>query len=172
MAFGVFSSYIRPIDEDPDKCIDRRGLGSYCSLVTKGDSGTPVRIVTYYRPSDESRRKLLTKKGRQTVFAQHMRAFKLANRPDLDPREEADRCLVEDLKRWKDQGEEIILLGDFNQCIYTSDLAKILTGPDLEMSEQFKAVHEVEAPYSYIRGKRPIMGCYATTGIEVKAYFI
>ena len=24
MAFGVFSSYIRPIDEDPDKCIDRR----------------------------------------------------------------------------------------------------------------------------------------------------
>ena len=52
MAFGVFSSYVRPPDEDPDKCIDRRGLGSYCSLVTKGESGKTVRIVTYHRPND------------------------------------------------------------------------------------------------------------------------
>ena len=123
MAFGVFSSYIRPIDEDPHKCIDRRGLESYCLLVTKGETGKAVRIVTYYRLNDESRRKLLTRKGRKTVFAQHKRAFKLAKTPDLDPRKEADRCLVEDLKRWKSQGEETILLGDFNKCIYTSDLS-------------------------------------------------
>ena len=89
-----------------------------------------------------------------------------------DPRLEADRCLVEDLKKWKTKGEELILLGDFNQSIYKSNLATQLTGPDLEMKEQFKLLHGKEAPYSHIKGKLPIMGCFATSGVEIKAYFI
>ena len=52
MAFGVFSSHIRQISDDLDKCIDRRGLGSYCSLVTTGETSKSVRIVTYYRPNN------------------------------------------------------------------------------------------------------------------------
>ena len=94
---------------DPDKCKDRRGLGSYCSLVTTGKSAKPVRIVTYYRPNDESRHKT-PRKGRQTVCTQHLREFKWQNMPKKDPRLEADRCLVKDPEKWKAEGEEIILL--------------------------------------------------------------
>ena len=66
MAFGVFSSHIKNVSLNPDKCKDRRGLGSYCSLVTTGNSAKPVRIVTYYRPNDKSRHKT-SNKGRQPV---------------------------------------------------------------------------------------------------------
>ena len=62
MAFGVFSSHVEKPSLDPDKGVDRRGLGSYCSLVTTGKTAKPVRIVTYYRPNDESRHKA-PKKG-------------------------------------------------------------------------------------------------------------
>ena len=65
MAFGVFSSYIKSPSLDPNKGKDKRGLGSYCSLVTTGEHAKPVRIVTYYRPNEESRHKA-PKKGRQT----------------------------------------------------------------------------------------------------------
>ena len=40
------------------------------------------------------------------------------------------------------------------------------------MKEQFKLLHGTEAPYSHIKGKLPIMGCFATRGLEIKAYFI
>ena len=46
MAFGVFSSHVEKPSLDPDKGVDRRGLGSYCSLVTTGKTAKPVRIVT------------------------------------------------------------------------------------------------------------------------------
>ena len=47
MAYGVFPSHIKNISLDLDKCKDRRGLGSYYSLVTTGNSAKPVRIVIY-----------------------------------------------------------------------------------------------------------------------------
>jgi hypothetical protein len=177
-AFGVFSSHIKSPSLDPNKGKDKRGLGSYCSLVTTGEHAKPVRIVTYYRPSEESRHRN-PRRGRQTVSAQHLRELKrqglLKNDPSMirrHPGIEADRCLVEDLRSWKNKGEEIILLGDFNQCIYNSELAKTLTGQDLCMEEQFRKLHGEDAPNSHMTGKLPIMGCYATSGITVKAYVI
>ena len=40
------------------------------------------------------------------------------------------------------------------------------------MKEQFKFLHGEEAPNSFMSGKLPIMGCFATSSIIVKAYFI
>ena len=149
----------------------QRGLGSYCSLVTTGKSAKPVRIVTYYRLNEESRHRV-PKKGRQTVYTQHNREFKGQGMLKKDPRLEAGRCLVEDLKRWKAKGKEVSLLGDFNQSIYKIRLATKLTGTDLEMKEQYKLLHGKEAPYSNIKGTLLIMGCFATSGVVIKAYFI
>ena len=50
-AFGVLSSHIKKVSLDPNKGKDKRGLGSYCSLVTTGKLAKPVRIESYYRPS-------------------------------------------------------------------------------------------------------------------------
>ena len=40
------------------------------------------------------------------------------------------------------------------------------------MREQFKLLHVEEASKSHMTGTLPIMGCFATSGIEIKAYFI
>ena len=106
------------------------------------------------------------------MHTQHMREFKRQGLLRRDPRLKADRCLVEDLKAWKAQREEIILLGDFIQSIYDSEPARTLTGPDLDMVEQFKKLHGEEASNSHMTGQLPIMGRFATSGIVVKAYFI
>ena len=66
MAFGVFSSHVEKPNLDPDKGVDRRGLGSYCSLVTTGKTAKPVRIVTYYRPSDGQVRRNQKKGDKQS----------------------------------------------------------------------------------------------------------
>ena len=66
MAFGVFSSHIKKPSLDPERGVDRRGLGSYCSLVTTGKTAKPVRIVTYYRPNNKSRHKESKKGDRQS----------------------------------------------------------------------------------------------------------
>jgi len=172
MAYGVFSSHVKNASQDPNKGKDKRGLGSYCSLVTTGKSAKPVRLVVYYRPNEESRHRT-PKRGRQTVFAQHMREFKRKGMRESHPPSEADKCLLEDLRSWISVGEEIILLGDYNQNIYTSALAVALGGAGLEMKEQFHSLHGEQAPHSHMSGcRRPIMGCYATSGVEVKAYFI
>ena len=65
MVFGVFSSHIEKLSLDPDMGKDRRGLASYCSLVTTDKLAKPVRIVTYYRPNDESRHRAPKTAGRQ-----------------------------------------------------------------------------------------------------------
>ena len=75
MAFGVFSGHIKKAGLDPDKYKDKRGLGSYCSLVTTDKLAKLVRIVTYYRPNNKSRHRP-PRKCRQTVYAQHLREFK------------------------------------------------------------------------------------------------
>ena len=40
------------------------------------------------------------------------------------------------------------------------------------MMEQFKKVHDQEAPLSYIRGTNAITGCFATKEVTVKNYII
>ena len=40
------------------------------------------------------------------------------------------------------------------------------------MKEQFRFLHGKEAPYSHMKGRLPIMGCFAASGVEIKAYFI
>ena len=70
LAFGDFSSHIKKVGLDPDKCKDRRGLGSYCSLVTTGNSAKPVRIVTYYRSNNKSQHRV-TKRQANSVHEAH-----------------------------------------------------------------------------------------------------
>ena len=91
---------------------------------------------------------------------------------DTDPRTEADGDLLHQLRKWELQNEEIILMGDFNQNIYTLNFAQQLAEDDLGMEEQYQKLHGEQAPCLYVRGTEPIMGCFATSGIFVRSYFM
>ena len=54
-----------------------------------------------------------------SACAQQKRYYKARGVVDADPRTEADMDLLHQLRRWKQQNEEIVLMEDFNQNIYT-----------------------------------------------------
>ena len=69
------------------------------------------------------------------------------------------------MKVWKAAGNEIILLGDFNENVYTGRLAKMLAGDDLRMTEQCFKTTGRKIPPTHVRGSRPIDAVYATSGV-------
>ena len=71
------------------------------------------------------------------------------------------------LKSWKKDGEEIILVGDFNDNIYTIHFAQIRIHRNVGLVEQYHKLFGEEAPFSHASGLTPIMGVFTTAGVEV-----
>ena len=124
MAIGRFSSEVSETGVDPYK------LGRWCWMkVGSGDKAT--RIVMAYQPSGS---KSSTSAG-TTVREQHEQYFEA--RGDLRPaRTIFFEQLIAQLVIWKQTGSDIILLGDFNENVYSGRIAKRLSLPDLLFTEQ------------------------------------
>ena len=78
-----------------------------------------------------------------------------------------DYDLLLDLREWKKNGEEIILMGDFNQHIYEGKLQEAFTAEDIELEEQFRELCDEDSPFS-----TPICRVFATSGINCEAALI
>jgi hypothetical protein len=124
MAIGRFSSEVSETGVDPYK------LGRWCWMkVGSGDKAT--RIVMAYQPSGS---KSSVSAG-TTVREQHERYFKAWG--DLRPaRMIFFEQLIAQLVIWKQTDSDIILLGDFNENVYSGCIAKRLSLPDLLLTEQ------------------------------------
>ena len=163
MVFGRLSHYAtNQHDRDPT------GLGRWCSKLIKSGSKS-VRIVTAYRPNKG--RWSGRRQGAGSVWRQHRRYFRSINRHD-NPRDLFDQDLCAALKAWRRDGEDIILAGDFNDNIYTSSLARSLGHRDIGLVDQYHRLFDEPAPFSHNTGSVPIMGVYATAGIEVTAAYL
>ena len=182
MVTGLISNYAKSSPEGKDNRRDPTGLGRWCLLMVEGSCG-PVQLVAYYRPHGLTkteadiakglREPKDTKKASLSAWAQQKRYYKAKGMMNANPRTEADSDLLHQLQKWKLQNDEIILMVDFNQNIYTSNVAQQLAADDLGMEEQYHKLHGGEqAPFSYVMGTEPIMGCFATGGIFVKSYFM
>ena len=128
-----------------------------------------MRIVTAYRPNSGRWRGHV--QGAGSVWRQHRRHFRSIGRHG-NPRQLFDEDMCAALKSWRRDGEDIILAGDFNDDVYTGSLARSLTHRDIGLQEQFHKLFEEPAPFSHTTGSRPIMGVYATSGVEVTAAFL
>ena len=91
---------------------------------------------------------------------------------DVDPRAKADKDLLNQLRQWWSKDKEIILVGNFNQNMYTLHFAGQLTADGIGLEEQYSKLHEEQAPFSYVRGTEPIMGCFATSDVFIRNYFM
>ena len=163
MVFGRLSNYAtNHHDRDPT------GLGRWCSKLIKSGSKS-VRIVSAYRPNKG--RWSGRRQGAGGVWRQHLRYFRGQNRQG-NPRALFDQDLCAALKTWRRDGEDIILAGDFNDNIYTSSLAQSLGHRDIGLVEQYHRLYDEPAPFSHNTGSTPIMGVYATAGVEVTAAYL
>lgn len=104
----------------------------------------------------------------QTVCDQHTRYFE--SRGEVrHPRQmfQADLLLL--IRSWKTAGDEIILMGDFNENVYEGDLARNLLHDDIRMSELCQHTTGSRLPNTHIRGSVPIDAVFATAVISCTA---
>ena len=131
MAFGRLSGFSGGSGEDETK------LGRWSWIRFKGD-GKSVVMVSAYRPVKPS---CVRRRGTDlhdhlgTVWEQHVRHF---GDPDVDPRKRFDEDLLAELTRFRDVGDEIILMIDANQHIYDGKFGRALRS-DLQMIRLYAA---------------------------------
>jgi hypothetical protein len=74
--------------------------------------------------------------------------------------------LIAQLVVWKTMGLDIILLGDFNENMYTGQIAKRLVQVDLNFSEQCLGCTCMHITPTFRDGVMPIDAVYATVGTK------
>ena len=170
MTFGSFSDYV------VESKSDDTGLGRWTYQTIKNAYKT-VRLIVAYRPgknppSSLRRRGIGRHKLGSTVWEQHDRYFRSRGILDKSPREMFDKHLLELLRGWRRDGDEVLLMGDFNEDIYEGELALTLKEEDLLLEEQFRKTFSQDAPFSHFSGSKPICGIFASPGIDCTTAFI
>jgi hypothetical protein len=161
MAMGRFSAEVMESGVNPS------GLGCWCWLKV-GSGNKNTRIVMTYQPSGL---KSANSSG-TTVREQHERYFEA--RSDLH-----SACMIffeqfiAQSIVWKQTDSNIVLLGDFNENVYSGHISKRLSQPDLMLSEQCLQCTGIHIHPTFRDGTIPTNAIYATAGIEcVNAYIL
>ena len=89
---------------------DKAKLGRWTWARYRGKGGVVLRVVSIYQPCQN-------KTGERSVYAQHKHYLQGQN-DDTEPREAFRRDLQQELQEWIDEGDQIIIGGDVNECIF------------------------------------------------------
>ena len=106
MAVGRFSTFVL------DKGVDSTGLGRWCWILVGGPE-KKTRITTAYQPCDPGH-----STAGLTVWDQHARHFESKNGDGRLPWTILCEDLFTQILQWKENKEELILMGDFNEYVY------------------------------------------------------
>ena len=136
MALGRLSSQVSEAKADESK------LGRWCWMRVGGGGKTTVVCMAHQpcEPSDDT--------AGQTSWDQQARHFE-ARGDGCSPRDIFFEQLVGQLLEWKEEGLEIILLGDFNEDVYEDRFATRLAEDDLRMVEQCWLVNGEKLPPTF-----------------------
>ncbi len=141
---------------------DTTGLGHWCWLYI-GGGGRTTQIITVYQPCKPGRN---IKGG--TVWEQHTRYFEACGEV-RNPRQMFLVYLLSLLRQWKAAGNEILLVGDFNENVYTGTLADALERDEFRMSEVCQRMTGLPLPPTHNRGAVAINAFFGTSGIKSAA---
>jgi hypothetical protein len=161
MEIGSFSA------EVVESGVNPFGLGRWCWLKV-GSGNKRTRIVMAYQPSGSKS----TNSAGTTVRKQHKRYFEA--RGNL-----RSACtiffeqLIAQLIVWKHTDSDIVLLGDFNEKVYSGCISKRLSQSDLMFSKQCLQCTGIHIPPTFKDGTIPINAIFVTAGIEcIDAYIL
>ena len=138
---------------------DPRGLGRWTWTKLRGFNGIIIRIISIYIPHNSS--------GQETVAGQHRRYYDdhkiCGNIIDLLWKE-----LDQELSKWYDDGEQLIVSGDFNQEVTEDDIKTYFE--KYNMYEVPTTKHE-NTPETHIRNNqgKTIDGIWVSAGINPSA---
>lgn len=137
-------------DEDPT------GLGRWSSTRYRGKLGISVRAVSAYRP-------VLNKKGVLSVWNQQKSYFDEHKRTGC-PRDLFIEDLQKEIKKWKEAGDQIVLMLDVNEDVRTGKFTEKMRS--LGLIETVTSQHGINGPPTYEKGKNPIDGIYVSSTLQ------
>ena len=108
MAVDQFAARVQSVGKDP------RDLGRYCWMEVGGGGKTTV-LLTVYSPSASQD----SEEGK-TVYEQHKRVLE-GNGIARCPIKVLQEDVAAQLTTWKEEGKEIIAMGDFNSNVYSAE---------------------------------------------------
>eukprot|EP00957_Ditylum_brightwellii_P049612 3763361-Ditylum_brightwellii.AAC.1 len=103
-----FISYVQNKGEDNTK------LGRYSWHLFQGSEGIKLRIITCYRPCKLSG-------GSNSAYAQQLRYFDKIKQ-QCCPRKQILDDLASNIRQWKEEHEQVILMGDVNKFIGSDEI--------------------------------------------------
>ena len=140
---------------------DESGLGRWTFLTLQGD-GIRTRVVCGYNPCASA------KLNSGTTYQQHRR-YLVSKRKDLTcPRKKFHDDLINLLKKWREEGDCLVVCLDANEDIYKKSLGKSLINLEgLNMLEVVGEFTGKKVGPTFFRGSKPIDGIWATPDIVV-----
>ena len=90
------------------------------------------------------------------MYEQQYRCYEKKGYYNCDPIHNFDTNLLALLSLWRMQGEEVLLMINLSEHIYTGNFVKALAEQDILMDEDFHRVDNTQAPNSHITGSDPI----------------
>jgi hypothetical protein len=151
--------------EVADSGVDSTGLGRWC-WIRVGSGLKKTQIVMAYQPCKSG-----NTTTRNTANDQHSQYFQALG-DACSPRMIFYEDLVAQLLVWKLVDNNIALMGDFNENVYTGRLARCLSQVDVNLTELCWRPTSILIPATFRTGSSPIDGIFATPGIECVNTFI
>ena len=140
--------------------VDKSSLGRWTWTRYQGSGGRHVRVISIYKPVPNIRRC-------NAVYMQQY-TYSLQHRQGICPKEMFYMDLKEEIIKWKEQGDGIIVLGDFNTNVQSQELTdwkESLTLHDVMID---RLGENKKLPPTYNRGQAAIDTILCTPGISVR----
>ena len=144
-----------------DQGQDPSGLGRWAWLLLEGKQNHRLRVISVYRPVDSV--------GPDTVCSQHQRYLFQTHRDD-HPRKALYSDLFEEVTKWKNQGDHIVIGIDANEDVRKGDTSDTFRA--LGMREMILRAHGHRSPPATCnknKNREPIDGIFATPGLRLVA---
>jgi Reverse transcriptase (RNA-dependent DNA polymerase) len=151
MSQGSASGRVTSTGSDPCQ------LGRWSWMSFRGKNNLIVKLVSVYRP--------VISYGASSTYQQHqlyMNQYHLTG----CPRDKLLSDLQMQLDAWVEQGERIIVQGDFNEDIRSNRLQRFFGQWGLK--EIFFDKHGDQMPNTYINGTMPIDGIFASSDLVIE----
>ena len=137
---------------------DPTGLGRWCSTRYRGRHDITLRVICAYRPCSPHTA------GPSTIHSQHQRYYD-EHDDDRTPRKAMMEDLLTQIRQWRTNGDQIIIMIDCNEDIRSPTIKNSFQSVGLK--EIITNNRDENAPATFHRGSAPIDGIFATPTINM-----
>ncbi len=156
LMFRTITDHI--LRDEPMK--DETGLSRW-SVMTIAGAGIQTRVVCGYNPCYNKN------PDNGTTYQQHCRYFQTRNE-DRCPRTLFKEHLIDQLKKWRESGDRLVVCMDVNEHIYKKSIWRELTDPEgLAIQEVVGEFTQRPIGTTFFRGSKPIDGVWASSDIAI-----